>query len=253
MKIKFLTLNLWHGGLIWDNLINYIREENPDVAVFQEVYNGGNKSLENRFQTMNLFRKEFPEFLYCAFEPNVIDSVTKSPWGNAVFSKFPIAQQNSYLFNGSVQEFELILDNPDPSNITKGMLETCISIDGKNVWVYSWHGVWGKHGRDTEARFVMEKIIVEALTGKEYVILAGDTNLDPDTQFVADIEEKLNLVSVFGASLASTFNMKQKTRPIFAEVAVDMIFMSRNLKVINKYQPQVDVSDHLPLVTILEI
>lgn len=253
MKIKFLTLNVWHGGLVWDNLTRYIHEENPDIAVFQEVYNSHDESLENRFRTVDLFREKLPDLSYIAFEPNVINSKNKSPWGNAVFSKFPIKQQKEYLFNGVVREFDLVLDDPDPSDITKGMLETLINIGGKDIWVYSWHGVWGTHGGDNESRFEMEKIMVEAMKGKENIILAGDTNLNPDTQFVKNIQDKLNIESVFGTTLISTFNTRHKTKPIFAEIAVDMIFVTPNIKVVKKYQPQVDVSDHLPLVVEIEV
>ena len=42
--------------------------------------------------------------------------------------------------------------------------------------------------------------------------------------------------------------MKRKTDPGYAAAVVDMIFISKNIEVISHDCPQVDISDHLPLV-----
>lgn len=253
MKIKFLTLNIWHGGLIWDNLVEFIHKEDPDIAFFQEIYGSENEKLEKRYRTISLFEKEFPKLTYHMFGPTVIDSTTKAPEGKAIFSKLPLEGNKVYFFNGKLKEHDLQIHDPFAAEIPEGMLESTVVLNGKKVWLYSWHGVWEKLGHDTKARFKMQDIIVGALKGKERIILAGDTNLNPDTQFVANIQEKLGIKSVFGESLVSTFNMKHKTNPGFATAVVDMIFTTPNIKVVDKYQPDDDVSDHKPLVAILEV
>jgi endonuclease/exonuclease/phosphatase family metal-dependent hydrolase len=53
---------------------------------------------------------------------------------------------------------------------------------------------------------------------------------------------------VFGEELKTTFNMKHKDNPGYATAAVDMMFISPDIKVSEKACPEVDVSDHLPLV-----
>lgn len=253
MRIKFLTLNIWHGGLLWDNLIKFIRKEDPDIAFFQEIYGSEDEKLEKRFRTVNLFQKEFPQLKYSVFGPTVIDSTTKAPEGKAIFSKLPLDGNKVYIFNGQVKEHNLLINDPYAAEIPEGMVESTVLIEGKKIWLYSWHGVWEKLGHDTEARFKMQDSIVDALKGKDRIILAGDTNLNPDTQFVKNIQEKLGIQSVFGDSLISTFNMKHKTNPGFATAVVDMIFVTPNIKVIDKYQPDDDVSDHKPLVALLEV
>jgi endonuclease/exonuclease/phosphatase family metal-dependent hydrolase len=62
-----------------------------------------------------------------------------------------------------------------------------------------------------------------------------------------------SLLSVFGNSLATTFNMSQKTNPGYATAAVDMLFISREIKVTSSECPQVNISDHLPLIATLEV
>ncbi len=253
MQIKFLTLNVWHGGLVWDNLVEFIHKENPDIAFFQEIYNSPDQNLEKRYRTVSLFAKEFPNLAYHTFGPKVIDTTTKSPQGDAIFSKFPLIGEKVYFFDSQLKEHNLMIQDPYAKEIPEGMLESYVEIEGKKVWLYNWHGIWAELGRDTPERFRMLDVIVKAAKGKERIILAGDTNLNPDTEFVENLEEQLNVKNIFGTTLTSTFNMKYKEDPGFATAVVDMIFVTPNIKVIGKNQPQVDVSDHMPLVAELEI
>lgn len=253
MKIKFLTLNIWHGGIVWDNLVDFIKKEDPDIAFFQEVYGSENTDLEKRFRTISLFKKEFPNLAYHTFGPKVIDTTTKSPQGDAIFSKFPLVGEKVYFFDSQLKEHNLTIQDPYAKEIPEGMLESYVEIDGKKVWLYNWHGIWAELGKDTPERFKMLDVIVNAIKGKERIILAGDTNLNPDTEFVRLLQERTNVKSVFGNSLTSTFNMKHKTNPGFATAVVDMIFTTPDIKVIEKKQPDDDVSDHKPLIAILEI
>jgi endonuclease/exonuclease/phosphatase family metal-dependent hydrolase len=62
-----------------------------------------------------------------------------------------------------------------------------------------------------------------------------------------------HLTSVFGDSLKTTFNISRKDNPGYATAAVDMMFVSSDIEVIEKACPAVDVSDHLPLVVQLRL
>ncbi|MBI3620307.1 hypothetical protein HY214_04160 [Candidatus Roizmanbacteria bacterium] len=97
----------------------------------------------------------------------------------------------------------------------------------------------------------MSKVIIDEIKDKENIILAGDFNVKPKTKTITDIENYL--VNVFKNELKSTFNMRQKTDPGYATAVVDMIFVSRNFKVAKHSCPDIDVSDHLPLVAELTI
>jgi endonuclease/exonuclease/phosphatase family metal-dependent hydrolase len=99
----------------------------------------------------------------------------------------------------------------------------------------------------------MGELIAEQVKDLENVILAGDFNLFPSTKTVELIEDHLK--NVFKNELTTSFNMKQKTNPNtnYATSVVDMIFVSKNIKVIQHYCPQVDISDHLPLVSVIEL
>ena len=46
MKIKVLTLNVWHGGRLWDEMIEFLVKEDADLLLLQEVYNDTDLVLE---------------------------------------------------------------------------------------------------------------------------------------------------------------------------------------------------------------
>ena len=70
MKIKVLTLNIW-GGKFIEKVVDFIRKENPDVALFQEVYNGtGN--LDSKYQSLYVLQAKL-NYYYYAFEHSLID------------------------------------------------------------------------------------------------------------------------------------------------------------------------------------
>ena len=73
----------------------------------------------------------------------------------------------------------------------------------------------------------------------------------PHTKTIQNIEK--NLKNIFKDKLKTTFNLKQKNLHPLSTIVVDMIFASPDLKIIETYCPNVDISDHLPLVCVLEI
>jgi endonuclease/exonuclease/phosphatase (EEP) superfamily protein YafD len=97
----------------------------------------------------------------------------------------------------------------------------------------------------------MSNVLIELVKNKERVILGGDTNAKPTNKSMINLEN--SLLSVFGNNLATTFNMSQKTDPGYATAAVDMLFISHEIKVISSECPQVNISDHLPLIATLEL
>jgi endonuclease/exonuclease/phosphatase family metal-dependent hydrolase len=253
MKIKFITINTWFGGKVWLNLIEFINSEKPDILALQEVYDGHDKNLEERLRTMDVFKKMFGDFLpHSAFGATVFDTGVNIPWGNAIFSKFPIMSSRTIFFDLPYSNYNFTED-PDPRFAAEGMLETELDAEGKSLFVYSWHGPWNNHGSDSKERYIMLDKILDALKGKKSIILAGDSNMRDDAKVIHEIEEKLGLTSIFKNRLKSTFNMKHKSIPAYKLESVDKILVSKDIKVLESDMPEVDVSDHYPLKAVLEI
>ena len=111
------------------------------------------------------------------------------------------------------------------------------------------HGIWGHDGEDNPRRLEMSQTILEAIGDKPNVILSGDFNVREGTRTIRNIEK--SLLNVFAGELTTTFNMKQKTDPKFARAVIDFIFVDLNFRVLDHRAPQVDVSDHMPLIVTL--
>jgi endonuclease/exonuclease/phosphatase family metal-dependent hydrolase len=248
MHITFLTLNIWKGGMLFDTIISFVHRENPDIITLQEVYNGSQSYMGKRLRAYTELQKEL-SMPYAHFAPtfyNVINN-EKIDQGNAIFSKFPIISSDTTFFDIPYGPTEHIPYDHYPRNIQ----HACIALPQKNVDVYNVHGIWGEKGEDTERRLAMGDVISQHIKDKEYALLAGDFNMNPNTQTIKKIEKYMQ--SVFGTTLTTTFNMKHKESPGYATSAVDMMFVTPNINVIKHYMPQVDVSDHMPLVSVLEI
>lgn len=255
MKINFITLNIWNGGQLFDNAIEFLLRQDPDILVLQEVNDGHDQGRDRKFRTMEVLHEALPSLKYSAFGGTIVDHGNGDvPWGNAVFSRFPIVSQRNVLFSDKIGDFNFVTRN-DFQNVVQGMMGATIDIEGRTIDVYSLHGVWGTHGDDTEERTAMGEKIIESLKGVAPLILAGDTNLNPTTEFVKKVCNELSLVNVFGTELTSTFNLKHKDPKAtgYASAAVDMIMASSQFTVVSKDMPQVDVSDHYPLQVLLEV
>ncbi|OGK23921.1 hypothetical protein A2954_02330 [Candidatus Roizmanbacteria bacterium RIFCSPLOWO2_01_FULL_37_12] len=263
MKIKFVTLNIFNGNFLAKS-IDFLKKENPEIFVLQEVSRGGVEDGEKRYRSCEIIKSEFNDY-FCFYTPENYKFINKIKVdsGNAVFSRFPILEQEFTYY--SRQYSERKEETPTEFISAPRNLQSCrIKIKNKVLNIFNTHGIWGFDGRDNKERLRMGETISAKVKGLKNVILAGDFNLSPDTETIKKIEKHLR--NVFKDELKTTFNMKIKTEVVnklyffdrndlkgFARAVVDMVFVSPDLKVVDKYQPRVDASDHYPLVIIVEI
>lgn len=255
MRLKFISLNAWIGGVLFDEIVTFLRKEDADVVVLQEVLEGTDRSLPVQYQTVTALQEQL-KYPYQDFEASCID---RFPWGdipngNAILSKFPIIDRGATPLDGHLDS-----DRPrepfapDSWPVTPRTVQhVTLNTPAGEVNVFNFQGVWDLDGDNVSPqRQKMVDALLSATADKRNVILAGDTNAKPTNPAMKPLEN--NLTSVFGTSLISTFNMRRKTNPGYGTAAVDMIYTSRNLRVIEKHCPDIDVSDHLPLVATFEI
>src|SRR3989344_110750 len=100
MKIKFVTLNIWEGGRLIDNIVSFIKKENPDIIAMQEVYDGKDPSFDKNFRSVEEFGKNL-DYPYYFFSAALLDtrSIGDIEKGNAIFSKFPIVEKDVAFFD----------------------------------------------------------------------------------------------------------------------------------------------------------
>jgi exonuclease III len=257
MKLKIITLNIWHGGRLWDNALDFLKREDPDILLMQEVFNDHNPSLEQRFRTMDEFNKIF-KFKDSDFAASClfVQDFGKVEEGLAIFSKLPIIKRYDPLFFNEPFNDNYIDDASGPPIAPRNLEHVVIDIHGIPLDVLNFQGVWDLNGEnDSVKRLHMSEVIVDAIKDLQNVVLGGDTNVWPTTKTISNIEEHLN--NAFGRELKTTFNMSRKGdskyKAGYAVSVVDMLFTSPQINVIEHICPEIDVSDHLPLMITVEI
>ncbi len=253
MKIKYITLNIFEGGIFFDNIASFLKQEQPDIIGFQEVYNGEKLEPARNYRSMQLLIQIFPG-CYHSFAPLFCEQLdsTRIELGNAILSRFPIIEEKNTFFDAPYDpEYKKELRNGDFSHDPQSVQWAKINVEGMYVNIFNVHGIWGLDGTDTSRRIQMSQTILNQIGDKTKVILGGDFNVQPNTQTIAMIEKRYK--NIFKDELTSTFNMRHKQNSGYATAVVDMIFISNDIALIEKTCSEADVSDHKPLIAILEV
>jgi len=244
MNLKIITLNI-AGGLYLDKCLMFFKKANPDILLLQEVYSSPTQDLLGSINSVL-------NHGYVSYAPaySTTKLEIKTQMGNAVISKFPIIQEKSIFY-----DVPYISNYKEPKNnfeLVPRNLQYCeIATPQTNLNLYNTHGIWSKDSKDTKARLNMSKVIIDQVLGKKHCILGGDFNITPNTQTIDNIEKVLTNISKNTAQ--STFNTRIKTAAVFSKLIVDMLFISKDVEVFNVTIPNINISDHLPVVSQLKI
>ncbi|MEK7620086.1 MAG: endonuclease/exonuclease/phosphatase family protein [Patescibacteria group bacterium] len=250
MKLKIICLNLWQGGNLMDEILAFLKREDADVVLLQEVYDG-HGTWERKFRSMDVLREKLG-YPHEHFAPAFLERTDfgKVEQGNAILSKFPIVDSQVYFYDQPYGERE---DKPEYFETTpRNLQRAAVEVGGRVLQVFNTQGVWGKDGDDNERRLMMAQTIVDAVAPFQEVVLAGDLNVQEKTKTISLIEE--HLVNVFKPdNRITSFNMRHKTNPGFATAVVDMLFVSSLLRVLEHRQYDEGVSDHLALSATIDV
>ncbi len=261
MRIKYIDLNLWMGGIFFDKIVDFLLKEKPDILAVQEAYNG-HGNFDNRFQSIDKL-KELGGLPYFSFAPaflHRLDNGKQIEQGNAILSRFPILKEEHFFYDVPYGELPFLRDVKFFPTVPRNLQWTQIKVNKTILNVFNTQGIWGADGLDSERRFRMVEQIEAKIVGKKNVVLSGDFNLREDTKAAGGIEKYLK--NIFKGRLTSTFNTDIKAESkIFTEIkgypkdmsgfkksVVDMIFVSHDIAVESCQCPQVAISDHLPLI-----
>lgn len=259
--MKLISLNTW-GGKIYQPLMDFIKQhaKDTDIFCFQEIYNTPTENHEHRgfrlnlYDEMSILLKDFNGyfaptqegyFLFSEFSERLDFDIS---WGLTVFVKknltvksvgdfFVFGERNSLVEN-SLQTL--------PRNVQYINLK----VDNKNLVICNVHGIWSPGSKiDTPQRIEQSKKIKEFLsTQKGGKIVCGDFNLTLNTKSVKMLEEDLkNLIREFNIE-----RTRSRLNPFFGksnfQKFADYTFVSKEVEVKNFSVPDIEISDHLPMI-----
>jgi endonuclease/exonuclease/phosphatase family metal-dependent hydrolase len=253
LNIKCVSLNLWLGGVLMPDIVRFLGEQSADVVLLQEAYNGTDETLESQYRSVQVLGEALG-YEHTDFVPDFRDFERcngLAERGNAVLSRFPVVGRSATYFDTPYSQ--TYRDVPGQYAVCPRDLQyVALMTPGGLLHVYNIQGVWDLDGDNYSIqRRRMSDCVLAAIADKTNVLLAGDTNAKPTNEAIVRIERYLT--SVFGQSLVSTFNMKRKDNPGYATAAVDMMFVSPEIEVLEANCPSVDISDHLPLVATVRL
>lgn len=257
--MKLISLNTW-GGKIYQPLISFIGQyaKGTDIFCFQEIYTTTSDVKQHRNIRANLLQelaKILPNFQYFySLEMSGFDS-TPVPVdfdlsvGKTIFIRNDIKvniTDDILLYGDRSEKF---LKN-DFSNLPVTLQAIDFSIDQKQFTLVNIHGTAFPGDKlDTQLRINHSAKIKEFLKTKPGgKILTGDFNLLPETQGIKILENDMrNLIKEFKIEKTRSKLSPFSGKPDFQKFA-DYTFVSSNVNVINFQVPDIEISDHLPMI-----
>lgn len=255
--MKLISLNTW-GGKIYQPLMAFIKKNagDTDIFCFQEIFSTESKTNSIKGYQANLYA-EISKILINHqgyFAPSLrnylignrltIEKVNFGlDFGLAIFVKKQLSVNLSGDFFVYGKRF--VVNPQDQNSLPRNFQYVMFKKTGKKFTVCNLHGIWLKEGKeDTTSRLEQSKQINNFLNkqkGKK--ILCGDFNLDINTESIKILEKDLrNLIK--DHSIQTTRNSHFPGSEKFA----DYIFISKEIKVKSFEVPQIEISDHLPMV-----
>lgn len=252
MKLKIGTYNICHccdftkftpPDYERDNYVvnieqtaRIIKQLNLDIIGLNEVYENGNDPLEAfKHQTEILAKLSgYPYFYYAQGKDYDFTDI-----GNAILSKYPIESVTSHKIL-SVPECEQTEDTWYEDRV---IIDAVINVNGTKVNALITH-----FGLATVELERMTAKINQLIDNAVYpVVLMGDFNIEPDSEYLTEIYKRL-------VSCADVFNNQQNTFPAWKpEVHIDYIFVNKNTKVLGYTVHDILASDHVPLSAEIEL
>jgi endonuclease/exonuclease/phosphatase family metal-dependent hydrolase len=252
VRITLLHLNIEEGKR-QDTIIEYVKQHNFDVLMFQEVTAGeaNYRGTEN-----------FPS-LKAALGYDGIQSVywrlkddPGSYMSNATFFKPllpPVTSKTIFLkpYRALTRE-----EMSDYSIYSMSALDTVFTINDKNIHFINTHLVWGPTPEDKPYKLEQGKRLYEYVKSlTEPFVLSGDFNVTADSQIVKWMDE-LGVNHSVEHGLTNTLNPNtHRVKHLFPKgLAVDFLYTEKSIEVTDfKLVDAPDLSDHYGLQVTLDV
>ncbi len=250
MVYKLLQLNIYKGFLL-EKVIEFINKNRFDIVCLQEVSGGiatfGQKDCYKKLvEKLNMGSDLSVTWRY-KNEPD-------SYFGNAIFYKRALKVKNKkIIWLKDYQEVEFGKENW--AKVPRSALSLDFKLEGKIVTVVTTHLTRGPSSVDKPYKTKQANILLGYLkTLKNPFILTGDFNLNPQTQTVNSFSQLAqNLIATH--KITNTLNPRtHRIKELFPKgVAVDYIFVSEGIRVVDFGLANADLSDHLGLSLTFEV
>lgn len=246
--MKLISLNTW-GCRVEEVLLKYIQQQSETVDIFclQEILKGGvgktgRDEVKSGFEDVSKILSDYTGYFFEYGEKNYYGETSvdlSSKFGIACFVRNSLRQE---LIEG-IQLYDLEQKWNDYSGRFTAGVALAIKVEG--YVIVNVHGLWqGSIKTDTEAKIEQSKKILELankVDGKK--IICGDFNMLPDTKSIQMLgSEYVDLIKEYGIESTRSSLYPKELR------YADYIFTDKNIIVNDFLVPDLNISDHLPLL-----
>lgn len=228
--MKLIFLNVWNGKI--KGIIKFIEDnrQDTDVFCFQEAYNEMKSICKDELSDF----QETYAYKYVALEED-----------------FPQATYTSK--NVKVLSSEILFEGKMDCGLG---IYTQVEFKNINVHICNFHGL-SKPGDklDNSGRLNQPRGLVEFFKDKEGLkIIGGDFNLLPETESIKMFEKNGYRDLIKDFKIPTTRNqLAWEKYPDNKQYYSDYVFVSQEVKVKKFSVPDVEISDHLPIILDIEL
>ncbi|MDO8581505.1 MAG: endonuclease/exonuclease/phosphatase family protein [bacterium] len=255
LNLKMIQVNIWKGKFL-DALVDFLRKENPDIITMQEVTAGEENSCADKTLDLFIYLRDALSLSGVVVRTFGFHGDTYAYHGSAIFVKGDIVSQKEVWLRPYTELPQTYEDNPVSwPLLSRSLLDATICIQNKTMHIISVHGAWNKEPVDTVENVRQAELIaahIRTLRGEPF-LLGGDLNMTPETQVIRTIDAVAqNAMKNLGmkSTLHPTIHKTAKEKP--DGLLVDYIYTSPHFTVEKMSVPIVAVSDHLPVVGVLQ-
>lgn len=248
MKVKILQWNIFYEEKI-KNIIQFLSRIRPDIACLQELTN--NSEWNNYKNVSQEIAKHLKLFnIYKAAQQQRNDKGELCEFGNGIFSRFPIVQTFSKYIQKPAKTFD------DYSKVGRLYLEADIQIKKDALTVGTTHTSYAKRFIHNQAKKLeADKLIRLIRRKKKRFILTGDFNSLPNSYTIENLKKYLRHCGP--DTQEKTWTIKPFDYRGFKEDKlhwrIDYIFRTPDIRVISSRILKTSYSDHLPILTEIEM
>ena len=241
MHLTVLQWNVWFKENI-ERVIDVLKAQDADIICLQELTRGYiEQSQENTWE----YIAHGLGYEYRVQEIPIVTPEAQWSQANAIFSRYPITNKVVHWIH-EPRDFEDLTDQ------YRGYLEITVDVKGNHFTIATTHMSFNTDpNNDQELQTLLS--IVDSK--QSHFILTADLNALPDSQRVAELEKRLH-------HAGPPYDQKTWTTKPFRhedfEAATldwryDFVFTSQDVNVADARIVQTDVSDHLPILTAIEL
>lgn len=243
--MKIIQINVW-GGHLLQPLSKFIASEQADIVCVQEiVHTKTTSSLFDYFDALNTI-KTAGQYEHVFFSPtfSFIALGEEVEFGNAIFSRLPLTNQQTVFINGSYAK------NQSMSNLDANVrnLQLCtITINSKTINLANHHGFHDLNPNGTEmGKQNMNRVAQILKPHAESLLFCGDLNVIPSSETLKELDVLgLNNQTTI-SDLDTTLSSVHGAHP--EKVVCDYILTSKDIVVQKFASSETIVSDHKALI-----